>query len=242
MFVTSTTHHERRNHVMKRFFKLVVVCLVLVGVFRLGGCSGDRKASNAEAKITDLERQLEEANKTIAIKNEDLNTVAYAISPTYDVPDVPSAAPAESSVTSVTPMPSATQQTVEYMVKATDVSIPQIAADKEKPFATLVYCGQSFKMTTYSEDDRESIKEITFPYYGSSERNGQVVVSGVTINGVYKLAEGSWDAVAGVKFDYVDNTYAFPVRAEGSYTNIYMVQTVNGTHYYFGVNTGNNAK
>lgn len=79
-----------------------------------------------------------------------------------------------------------------------------------------------------------------FPYYGTVERNGAVVISGVTVNGVYKLAEGSWEPVSGVKFDYVDNTYTFPVRAEGSYINIYMVQSVNSQHYYFGISAGNN--
>lgn len=222
---------------MKKFFKLVMFCLIVFCSFRLGGCNGDRKASNSESKIADLKKQLEDSELEKATMREDLRTAAYAVSSTYDVPTVS----AESAPAAQTVIPSSQQQSiVEYVVQATDVSIPQIAAEKEKPFATLVYCGQSFNITTYSEENRESLRDVTFPYYGTVERNGAVVISGVTVNGVYKLAEGSWEPVSGVKFDYVDNTYTFPVRAEGSYINIYMVQSVNSQHYYFGISAGNN--
>lgn len=226
-----------------KFFKFVVKPLFFIGaaycIFCFGSCSADRKAARSEANYEDLTREIEELKEENETMRDNMNHLSYAVSPTYDIPSAPAESATSTTVQAVTPQTPATDSNKVY-ISAVDVSIPQIAAEKEKPFATLVYCGQSFNITTYSEENRESLRDVTFPYYGTVERNGAVVISGVTVNGVYKLAEGSWEPVSGVKFDYVDNTYTFPVRAEGSYINIYMVQSVNSQHYYFGISAGNN--
>lgn len=226
----------------KIFFKLLKFCfwgLLIFCTFQIGSCSADRKADRSEANYEDLTQEIEKLKEENAEVRNNMNQLAYSISPTYDIPSAPAESATSTTVQAVTPQTPATDSNKVY-ISAVDISIPQIAAEKEKPFATLVYCGQSFNITTYSEENRESLRDVTFPYYGTVERNGAVVISGVTVNGVYKLAEGSWEPVSGVKFDYVDNTYTFPIRAEGSYINVYMVQTVNGTHFYMGFSAGNN--
>lgn len=214
------------------FWGLLIFC-----TFQIGSCSANRKVSRSETNYEELTQEVEKLKEENAEMRNNMNQLAYSISPTYDIPSVPSeSAPSATTVQTVTAPTSAS----EVYVTAVDVSIPQISKENEKPYATLVYSGQSFKLTTYSEENRESIRDLTLPFYGTSNRYATATFSGITINGVYKLGEGTWESVAGVKYDHVDNTYTFPVHAEGSYTNIYMVQTVNGSHYYVGISAGNN--
>lgn len=225
-----------------KFFKFVVKPLFFIGVayciFCFGSCSADRKDSRSETNYEELTQEVEKLKEENAEMRNNMNQLVYSISPTYDIPS----APAESAPSATTTVQTVTAPTSasEVYVTAVDVSIPQISKENEKPYATLVYSGQSFKLTPYSEENRESIKDLQFPYYGTSNRDATVIFSGITINGVYKVKDGSFEAISGVKYDYVDNTYIFPIHADGKEVNIYMVQTVNGSHFYFGVTAGNN--
>ena len=226
----------------KIFFKLLKFCfwgLLIFCTFQIGSCSSDRKASRSEANYEELTQEVEKLKEENAEMRNNMNQLAYSISPTYDIPSAPAESATSTTVQAVTPQTPATDSNKVY-ISAVDVSIPQISKENENPYATLVYSGQSFKLTYYPEEKRESIKDLQFPYYGTSNRDATVIFSGITINGVYKVKDGSFEAISGVKYDYVDNTYIFPIHADGKEVNIYMVQTINGSHFYFGVTAGNN--
>lgn len=154
-----------------KFFKFVVKPLFFIGaaycIFCFGSCSADRKAARSEANYEDLTREIEELKEENETMRDNMNHLSYAVSPTYDIPSAPAESATSTTVQAVTPQTPATDSNKVY-ISAVDVSIPQIAAEKEKPFATLVYCGQSFNITTYSEENRESLRDVTWQIVKSS--------------------------------------------------------------------------
>lgn len=138
------------------------------------------------------------------------------------------------ATSSPSPLPTSKKTTVSVL--STSLVIPQIPLESEEIKASTVFCGQSFNLFTCSEDMREHIAYLTLPYYGEPiVRTCDVVLSGITVNAIYRMDSGNWTAIEGLQFNNVDNTYLSSLYIEGTDVNVFMVQTVNGTHYYFGI-------
>ncbi len=134
------------------------------------------------------------------------------------------------------PSPAPTPKKTTVSISSTSLTVPQIPLESEKIQATFLYCGQSFSLSTSNEDNREHIRYSILPYYGEPiVRSCDVVLSGITVNAIYRMDAGTWTAIEGVQFDNVDNTYLASLYIEGTDVNVFMVQTVNGSHYYFGI-------
>lgn len=86
---------------------------------------------------------------------------------------------------------------------------------------------------TSMQDMREHIITFTLPYYGDEPVTCNVAFSGITVNAIYRIDSGNWTAVEELPFDNVDMRASLSI--EGTDVNVFMVQTVTGSHYYFGI-------
>lgn len=210
---------------MKKLTTFIVVLLTL----SLTGCGSSsntaevalEKANKAVQRVDELEAELDELSSYI------VSTDVAAPEPE----DVSSEeVPSESSNEDVVE-----QKTVLHAY-STDLCIPQIPLENEKIKASIVFSGQSFDLSTCTEDQREHVSSLTLPYYGEPiVRDCDVILSGITVNAIYRMDSGNWTPIEELLFDPVDNTYLASLYIEGTDTNVFMVQTVNSCHYYFGI-------
>ncbi len=134
------------------------------------------------------------------------------------------------------PSPAPTPKKTTVSISSTSLTVPQIPKESEKIKASFLYCGQSFSLSPSSEDNREHLSYATLPYYGEPIiRSCDVVLSGITVNAIYRMDAGTWTAIEGLQFDNVDNTYIASLYIRGTDVNVFMVQTINGSHYYLGI-------
>lgn len=121
-------------------------------------------------------------------------------------------------------------------ISSTALEIPQIPLESEDIKASIIFCGNSFEVSTSTEENREHINVLTLPYYGGDVvRTCDLVASGATVNAIYRMDNGNWTPIQDLKYDGVDNTYLASMSIEGTDTNVFMIQTVNGSHSYFGI-------
>lgn len=208
--------------------KATFIVVVLLLTLSLAGCSRDQKTlASMQEQLQSIQERLDSIENRISALEEQrgISNDSAVDTPVQNSSDESSA---DSKV--------AVEKKTIIHAYATDPLIPQISLENEKIKASIVFCGQSFDLSTSSEDMREHVDSLTLPYYGEPiVRNCDVVLSGVTVNAIYRIGSGNWTPIEGLQFDPVDNTYLVPLYIEGTDTNVFMVQTVNGSHYYFGI-------
>lgn len=121
------------------------------------------------------------------------------------------------------------------VISSTSLEVPQISKENEDIMVTMFYCGNSFNCKVVSEMNLGTLPNIKLPFYGEEIRNVSLVISGVTVNAIYKVENNTWKQVENITFDTVDNTYLSSIYIDGSETNTFMIQTVNGNHYYVAI-------
>lgn len=208
---------------MKKLTPFIMVLLTL----SLTGCSNS--SNTAEVALEKANKAIQQVEELKAELNDHItSTESNAVATPEDVSseEVPSESSSEDVV----------EQKTVINVSAVDLMIPQIPLESENIKATILFCGTTIELSASSEEKREHLDVTTLPYYGEPiVRNCDVVLSGVTVNAIYRMDSGKWTPIEGLQFDNVDNTYLASLYIEGTDTNVFMVQTVNGSHYYFGI-------
>lgn len=149
----------------------------------------------------------------------------------------------ESSSTSNTAEPDAEStetikqevSTPNLLISSTSLEIPQISKENEDINVTMLYCGNTFGCKVSSESKLEYYSALDLPYYGSEVRYVSLIISGVTVNGIYKVDTDTLKQIEVISYDNVDNTYLTYLYIDGNNPNLFMIQTVNGSHYYVAI-------
>lgn len=203
--------------------------IVVLLTLSLTGCGSSsntaevalEKANKAVQRVDELEAELDELSSYIVSTD-----VATPGPEDVSSEEVPSESSSEDVV----------EQKTIINVSAVDLTIPQIPLESENIKATILFCGTTIELSASSEEKREHLDVTTLPYYGGDVvRTCDFTTSGVTVNAIYRMDSGNWTPIEGLQFDPVDNTYLASLYIEGTDTNVFMVQTVNGSHYYFGI-------
>jgi hypothetical protein len=119
-------------------------------------------------------------------------------------------------------------------VISTSPMLPQIPLEDELIQVNLIYCGQTLGIHAYDEASMQSIHSTDLPYYGEEVRDVELVIFGVTVNAIYSVSD-SFEQIEKIEYSTKDNTYLSNIYITGDDVNIFMIQTVNGSHYYIGI-------
>jgi hypothetical protein len=198
-----------------------IVAITLFATMSLAGC-GNKNA-----------KELESLRNEVALMQEELSSLQASQNSEPAIIERDSTNTTEENADTEFEEDTAKDDSNFNTVVSTSLTIPQISLEDEKIQAALIYCGNSFGIQASS--DETSIHSTDLPYYGKEVRDVDLVLSGITVNAIYSVENGTFNQIEKIKYASVDNTYLTRLTITGSDANIFMIQTVNGSHYYIGI-------
>jgi hypothetical protein len=206
-----------------------IVAITLFAAISLTGC-GNKNAKELESLRNEVAIMQEELSSLQASKNSE---PAIIERDTTSITEEKTATETQAQTqTEFEETTTKTKAESTLRVVSTSLTIPQISLADEKIQAAIIYCGNSFEIQ--SSSDATSIHSIDLPYYGKEVRDVDLVLSGITVNAIYSVSD-TFNPIEKIEYSSVDNEYLASLHITGSDANIFLVQTVNGSHYYIGI-------
>lgn len=189
--------------------KATFIITTLVATLYLTGCGHENNAEleALQERVNSIETQLESSSTSNVTEADDEST--QAIKQEVSTPTL--------------------------LISSTSLEIPQISKENEDINVTMLYCGNTFGCKVSSESKLEYYSALDLPFYGSEVRYVSLIISGVTVNSIYKVDTDTLKQIEVISYDNVDNTYLTYLYIDGNNPNLFMIQTVNGSHYYVAI-------
>lgn len=177
-----------------------------------------KQVEELEATANKVESDAEEA-KRLAEENEKLKK---------QVAELEAAAKQETS------QKTETKTGTSVIVNSTGEKVPAIPKEQENIRVSAFYNGKDIPLEVADEANRATtINSPNFIAKGCYVTEFELIITGVTVQNVYLIdAEAGFKVVESLTYNSVDNTYCahYTFPKGGKYS--FMIQTVNGMHYY----------